>query len=153
MVAVDKADQGNGCLQVLTGSHRLGRVEHGRFGGQVGADPARVQAAMNSLPLAYFEAEPGDALFFHSNTLHASAANTSDRSRWSLIMTYNARSNDPFLAECGHAHYHPLQVVEDDAILAWPANRPVNITRSFLRVEAELAARAALPAVQAASRT
>lgn len=36
--------RGNGCLQVVTGSHHCGRIEHGVLPGeQVGADPRRVE--------------------------------------------------------------------------------------------------------------
>jgi ectoine hydroxylase len=36
LVAVDRATQENGCLQVVRGSHKLGRLEHGQTGGQRG---------------------------------------------------------------------------------------------------------------------
>ena len=63
----------NGCLNVLAGSHLMGRVEHGFVGHQTGADPARVAEAEKQLPRVAFEAEPGDVMFFHSNTLHIGA--------------------------------------------------------------------------------
>ena len=85
MIAVDPNTRENGCLQVLKGSHRLGRIEHGRFGDQSGADPERVQAATQRLELAFCELAPGDALFFHSNTLHRSDQNRSAHPRWSLL--------------------------------------------------------------------
>ena len=47
LIAIDPATRANGCLQVLRGSHRMGRIEHGRFGGQTGADPERVEAGDN----------------------------------------------------------------------------------------------------------
>ena len=72
MIAVDRASKANGCLQVLRGSHHLGRIEHGRFGGQNGADPERVEAAKKRHELVYCEMEPGTALFFHANLLHCS---------------------------------------------------------------------------------
>ncbi len=128
MLAVDRASKANGCLQVLKGSHTLGRLEHGRFGEQTGADPARVAAAMKRFELVHFEAEPGDVLFFHSNTLHASAANTSEHPRWSLIMTYNTRSNTPF-AESSHPEYTPLTKVDDQAIKAWGRD-PQRVTKA-----------------------
>src|SRR5256886_1421722 len=53
MIAVDACTKENGCLQVLAGSHRLGRVEHGRYGDQTGADPERVEAACKVLELVY----------------------------------------------------------------------------------------------------
>jgi ectoine hydroxylase-related dioxygenase (phytanoyl-CoA dioxygenase family) len=59
--------------------------------------------------------EPGDALFFHGLTLHASDANTSERSRWSIICCYNTKHNDPY-AEAHHPRYTPLAKVDDSAI-------------------------------------
>ena len=45
-IAVDPNTRENGCLQVLKGSHKMGRIEHGKFGDQTGADPERVENAM-----------------------------------------------------------------------------------------------------------
>lgn len=42
-VAVDDADRGNGGLQVIRGSHKMGRIDHGRIGEQAGADMERVE--------------------------------------------------------------------------------------------------------------
>jgi hypothetical protein len=117
LIALDRAARENGCLQVLKGSHHMGRIEHGRFGEQTGADPERVNAALERLEMVYCEMEPGTGLFFHSNLLHASSANTSDRPRWSLICCYNAARNDPY-KESHHPRYTPLNKVGDDAILA-----------------------------------
>src|SRR5262245_25747701 len=108
LIALDRASKENGCLQVLKGSHRMGRIEHGQFGGQTGADPERTAEAMKRLELVYCEMEPGTALFFHANLLHRSAPNTSPNSRWSLICCYNAASNDPY-KDSHHPRYTPLQ--------------------------------------------
>ena len=59
--------------------------EHGRIAGQTGADPERVEQALARLELIHCEMAAGDALFFHANTLHCSAANLSDLSRNLLI--------------------------------------------------------------------
>lgn len=133
LVAVDRATPANGCLQVLRGSHHLGRVDHGRFGDQVGADPVRVRAAQERLELVHVALEPGDALFFHCNTLHASGANTSADPRWSLIMAYNARSNSPF-GRSPFPAYRPLQMVEDAAVLEWLRSPPADIRPSYTAV-------------------
>ena len=69
IVAVDQATTENGCLQVLKGSHKLGRVDHVRIGEQVGADPERVKAARQRFELVAVELEPGYVLFFHGNLL------------------------------------------------------------------------------------
>lgn len=63
-IAVDPNTKENGCLQVLKGSHKMGRVEHGKFGDQTGADPERVEAAKKLMELVYVEMNPGDVLFF-----------------------------------------------------------------------------------------
>jgi hypothetical protein len=113
MIAVDRATKENGCLQVLRGSHHLGRVAHGRFGQQTGADPERVEKAKQRLPLDHFEAEPGDALFFHCNTLHCSAANTSEFSRWSLICCYATVRNQPYVpAHAAYRYLEPWRIVQ-----------------------------------------
>ena len=55
------------------------------------------------LPLIQPELEAGDAMFFHSNILHRSEVNDSDRRRWGLAMAYNRKSNNPVTA-----HHHPF---------------------------------------------
>jgi hypothetical protein len=52
-IALDAATRENGCLQVIRGSHHIGRIEHGRFGDQTGADPERVQAALDRLACSF----------------------------------------------------------------------------------------------------
>lgn len=115
MIAVDPNTRENGCLQVLRGSHKLGRVEHGRFGDQTGADPERVEHAMKQLELVYCEMAPGDALFFHSNTLHRSDQNRSPNPRWSLLCCYNTKHNNPFKSS-HHPFYEPLEKLPDSII-------------------------------------
>jgi ectoine hydroxylase-related dioxygenase (phytanoyl-CoA dioxygenase family) len=116
LIAVDRATRENGCLQVIRGSHRMGRVEHGKAGEQVGADPSRVEAALARMELVYCEMEPGDALFFHGNLLHRSDQNKSDASRWSLICCYNTRHNDPYLTDSRHPNYSPLEKWSEDRV-------------------------------------
>ena len=117
MIAVDKATKSNGCLQVLRGSHKLGRVNHLKIGQQTGADPTRVEAAQARHELVYCEMDPGDALFFHGNLLHRSDQNTSDQPRWSLICCYNTRHNDPFITQGRHPNYSPLEIWPDERIM------------------------------------
>jgi ectoine hydroxylase-related dioxygenase (phytanoyl-CoA dioxygenase family) len=118
MVALTEANQQNGCLQVIKGSHKLGRVNHGFAGEQVGADMIFVENALKTMDLVYVEIAPGDALFFHSNTLHRSEANLSDKPRWSIISCYNAQSNLAY-NEKSTSYYTPVSVVPDQAILGW----------------------------------
>ncbi len=112
-IAVDRASRANGCMQLIPGSHRAGRIEHGMSGEQVGADMERVNALLERHELVYAEMDPGDALFFHGNTLHRSDQNRSEFPRWTLIGCYNTRHNDPYKQPSGHPAYHPLVKVED----------------------------------------
>ena len=114
-IAVDRATRENGCLQVIRGSHELGRIEHVLSGEQAGADPDRVEQILRRLSLVHVEMEPGDAIFFHANLLHRSDQNRSDDPRWSMICVYNAARNDPYL-ESHHPRYTPLEKVPDTKI-------------------------------------
>jgi hypothetical protein len=121
-IAVDRATRENGCMQVLKGSHKLGRIEHVLTGEQAGADLERVHEAEKVLELVYVEMEPGDVLYFHANTLHRSDRNNSDNPRWSMICCYNAARNNPY-KESHHPRYTPLHKVPDSEILAVGSKR------------------------------
>jgi ectoine hydroxylase-related dioxygenase (phytanoyl-CoA dioxygenase family) len=120
MVAVDRATKETGCLQVLKGSHHLGRIDHVKIGDQTGADPQRVSAALERLELVYCELEPGSAIFFHCNLLHCSAQNVSTAPRWAFIACYNAARNDPY-KDSRHPRYSKLE--------KWPDSRIKEIDR------------------------
>jgi ectoine hydroxylase-related dioxygenase (phytanoyl-CoA dioxygenase family) len=131
MTAITTATKANGCLQVIGGSHKLGRIEHGFAGEQVGASQHYVDLALNIMPLIYVELEAGDALFFHPNLLHRSAANLSDRARWSLISVYNRQSNIGYNEPNGSATT-PVSVVPDDALLTRDVAAIQESTAGFL---------------------
>jgi ectoine hydroxylase len=129
-IAVDPCTKENGCMQVLKGSHRMGRIEHGFEGEQTGAHRERVNEAMKVLDLVYCEMSPGTALFFHSNLLHRSDANLSDDPRWGLICCYNTKHNNPYV-EHHHPQYTPLDKLPDSAIREIGA-RPTSAAQKFL---------------------
>ncbi|XP_013402749.1 uncharacterized protein LOC106168285 isoform X1 [Lingula anatina] len=114
-IAYDKTNKENGCLQILQGSHRAGRIDHVLTGGQTGANVERVEQLMKHCPLVYVELNPGDCLFFHSNLVHRSDKNDSDHRRWALLVAYNTKKNNPvtktFLPE-----YFPLDMVANSAV-------------------------------------
>tara|TARA_R110000744_G_scaffold16898_2_gene46254 strand:- start:313 stop:1095 length:783 start_codon:yes stop_codon:yes gene_type:complete len=123
MVAINRATEENGCLQVLKGSHHLGRLDHSKTGDQKGAALDFVEEAMKFHALVNVELEPGDVLFFHCNLLHKSNQNRAAEPRWSMICAYNAVSNQSFAEN--EAKFYPFSPVGDDAILNWQENEEV----------------------------
>lgn len=83
-VALHAADERNGCLVVIPGSHNLGVLEHARAGvnpflREVGVDPDGAIA----VPMA-----AGDAIAFTGQTVHGSGPNLTDAARVGLFVRY-----------------------------------------------------------------
>lgn len=116
MIALTPATVENGCLQVIKGSHWLGRVDHGMTGDQKGADMERVNEALDRLALVHVELAPGDTLFFHSNLLHRSDTNNSEHARCSMISTFNLITNKPYKNQHSSC-YTPIDMVPDEQIM------------------------------------
>lgn len=139
MVAITDANVENGCLQVIRGSHKIGRVEHGFSGEQVGASQHYVDLALRAMEHVFVELNAGDALFFHSNILHRSEANLSDRPRWSLISCYNRSTNIGYNeSSSGSASITPIDIVPDDALLTREAGGLAESDADFLSKEADV---------------
>jgi hypothetical protein len=116
MIALDRSDRANGCLQVVRGSHALGRIDHVPLTpGQNEADPARMKHILARHEIVHAELDPGDVLFFHCNTLHRSDANRSPNRRWTLLICYNAADNDTIVRDHDR-FYVRLDKVPDAAI-------------------------------------
>lgn len=133
MIAITEANKLNGCLQVIKGSHKMGRIEHGFAGEQVGASQHYVDLALKTMELVYVEIMPGDALFFHCNLLHRSEANLSEKPRWSLISVYNRQSNIPY-NEPSQSSTVPLKAVPDEALMEWQTEG-IGAAANFLEKE------------------
>jgi ectoine hydroxylase len=117
MIALDRTDAENGCLKVVRGSHKLGRLDHVQLTpGQNTTDPERMPHILAKHETVDCVLEPGDAVIFHGNTLHRSDQNRSDRRRWTFLCCYNAVSNDTFKKD-DDRYYVPLEKVDDGAIL------------------------------------
>ena len=118
-IMLDKANKENGCLKILKGSHRVGRISHERSDTpEQTADNERIRELEKRHESVYIEAEPGDALFFHANLLHSSDANKSQNSRRTLIVCFNTKSNNPY-KEIGHASYNQLKVANHNSIMEY----------------------------------
>lgn len=114
-IPLTRMSRSNGCLQVIPTSNRMGRIDHMNIGEQTGADPKRVDQIVARRAPVPFEAEPGDVMFFHCNTLHTSEANRSREPRNLLLVAYNTRHNDPYRVH-GHPGYTPIDRLPDSAV-------------------------------------
>ena len=88
-----------GCLRVVPGSHKMGRVPNS--GGQ-SADFAQRYPIEDSVAL---EASPGDVAFFHCFTVHGSKPNTSARTRKTVLVQMHS-GDDVVEDGCQHPDEH-----------------------------------------------
>lgn len=125
-IAVDPATRDNGCLRLVQGSHKLGRIEHVYRDGvsDSGVEPARLEQVLKRMPEVPIELEPGDIVIFHCNVLHASADNHSADSRIALLGCYNTKHNDPYKSVYGHPGYHPQEKLHEEITAADMDNLP-----------------------------
>ena len=102
-VYLDDADEVNGCLKVVPGSHQGKRIYPFKPGGAFEVDPAALaQSTIVSAPL-----KSGEVIVFDSYLLHYSDINRSNAARRAIIYTYNparlGRINEQrFLPLVGH---------------------------------------------------
>ena len=81
-VSIDPADAANGALEVFPGRHH--RELEGPPNEPRDVDPSAVDPDRGQV----IEAQAGDLLLFHSLVPHRSSANTSERNRRTLYLTY-----------------------------------------------------------------
>ena len=87
LVALDDADESNGCFRVIRGSHRRGLLPGREGEGRLGplfTDPRAFDAA-EQVPLVV---PAGSLVFFSPHTVHGSEPNRSDAARRALVLTY-----------------------------------------------------------------
>ena len=82
----------------------------------------------------------GDALFFHCNLLHRSDQNHSDLRRWVMITSFNQKKNNPKIQH-HHPLYHPLKIVENDAILKSDPLVNSKIDKDFMDPKSDVSAK------------
>ena len=118
-IMLDRATKENGCLKVLKGSHKVGRIGHGVSDTpEQTADMERIAELEKRHESVYITAEPGDVLFFHANLLHSSDENKSSDSRRTLIVCFNTKSNNPY-KDSSHASYSPMKVSSYNSIMEY----------------------------------
>lgn len=95
MVALDDADQDNGCFRLVPGSHREGFLPGLNDGTRLGplfTDPASFD--VDSQWLA--EISAGSFVVFDAHMVHGSEPNRSDRARRAIILTYQPADHPMF---------------------------------------------------------
>lgn len=91
-VHLDDADEENGCLHVVPGSHKLGPLETAEHK-HLDQEEYPLEAGV-ALP-----AEVGDVVFFNYLTIHGSGVNRSERTRRNVLFQFRAADDLPLAAE------------------------------------------------------
>lgn len=92
---LDDTSQENGALRMLPGCHKGPLLDHTRNGYFQG----RVTEGVDDSDAVLIQGGAGTGILMHGMTPHASAVNTSDRPRRTLILSY--RAADAFPVYCG----------------------------------------------------
>ncbi len=97
---LDPAGESNGCLYLIPGSHKLGRVDpvwDDQTAYRLWVVPReQLLEIMDSHPAPVaITGEPGDVVFFHCNLLHGSGHNLSAGDRWTIFFCFNTCANRP----------------------------------------------------------
>jgi phytanoyl-CoA hydroxylase len=93
-IALGEESNANGGLWFVPGSHRMvfdpEKFDQAKFfRSDLAQNNEIIETALSPTLAA------GDAVFFHSNTLHSANQNLTDRVKFSLVYTYHGRSNPP----------------------------------------------------------
>jgi len=84
--ALDPATVGNGCVQVVPGSHRHGLINPAHPSGFLTPEQAAQHAPADKI--VYLELPPGECVLLHNYLLHASDVNRTDTSRRAFSVCY-----------------------------------------------------------------
>jgi ectoine hydroxylase len=100
MVFLDRATLNNGCLMVISESHKWGRQEHHpdevtTSYKQWCIDRDTLAKKVKEEDIQHITGKPGDVLFFDCNLVHGSGHNMSPLPRKTFIIAYNACNNKP----------------------------------------------------------
>ena len=119
----------NGCLQIISESHKLGRIDHVKpEENDLTIHQERLKYILNNMEKVDCELNVGDVLFFHSNLLHSSNNNTTGKSRLALLCCYNTKHNNPV-----KKHHHPRY----KPIIKMPNNSIMNFNKNIIKKESD----------------
>ena len=102
---------------------------------------AHVQKAVGvdkkkQFPLVHCSMKAGTVLFTHSNLLHTSAANNSNKWRHSLIFAYSSKNNSPVVADGIHPKFNPIDVLPDKDLISYGSVMHDGDKADFLEIKA-----------------
>ena len=87
-IALDDADEENGCMNVIPGSYIEGLAAHGRAKSEKGNLPALLQVDADIDRAVPVPVEAGSAMVHHCMTLHQTNPNRSSRDRRAMVIHY-----------------------------------------------------------------
>ncbi len=103
----EQATLENGCMMALRGSHKRGAQPHVKVIDDFVIPEERYDPdEMVAVPM-----DPGDGLFFHSLLMHATSANTSDKARRAITMSYMA-TESRYTADQPKPEFMPISGVD-----------------------------------------
>ncbi|MBT6202694.1 MAG: phytanoyl-CoA dioxygenase family protein [Rhodospirillaceae bacterium] len=117
LIALTPATQTSGCLHMLKGSHKMGRVDRIRDGDAYSnINPVRESGMLERFEDVAVELQPGDGVFFHGNVVHSSGDNSADYNRILMEMSYNGVSNAPVFDNQEHHAVKPMAIAADNSL-------------------------------------
>lgn len=154
-LALDDADEENGCLWVIPGSHRLGVVDHS----QVESDDYLLEKRVTVSDEMEARAEPvevpkGALVFFNNALLHRSTPNRSNRFRRAYIVHYMKATirhvknrrwapegtqcwSTPEMYICGRQFPGCVQTTPEKACMDWDKALGRTLTEREIRIAAQ----------------
>ena len=87
-MALDDADEENGCMNVIPGSHLEGTPDHGRAATEKGQLPALLEADVDENRAAPVPVKAGFGMVHHCLMLHQTNPNRSSRRRRAMVIHY-----------------------------------------------------------------
>lgn len=87
-IALDDADEENGCMNVIPGSHLEGLTSHGRAKSEKGELAALLEVDVDVDRAVAVPVKAGHAMLHHCMTLHQTNPNRSERDRRAMVIHY-----------------------------------------------------------------
>lgn len=103
---------GNGCMQFVPGTHKLGVVPHAQKTHYLEIEKDYLEPRLSEA--VDIEVDPGDVVLFHNLLFHCGLPNRVDTIRWSLDWRYQDATQSTLRKEAGHlarSRHQPEQVV------------------------------------------